>query len=415
MLADFLDVQDIIEECCEFMAGRLSAENVCGLWKFSQLYRLKDLETASLRFLCVHFSNVCLQEEFPSLGCEDLSQIFCSFDLSCTRQEDLWLSLVRWMESDPSRKSDILDLSKHLLFGLMEKSFREEQVVKSSLYNFIDKDWATELLFLFGGDFLDSRRVIAYNSTTDRWRRLPLELPDPELAPGDYIQAVHCNKGIFFKRSINCYWLDLNSLRFSRVGHFEKRMPAITVLNGEVHLLGGSYFTSWEVFSPGSNTWRDMWPSLRQGRVYGCAAVVKGRIYVLGGQTVEDKGGVADCEVLDSAKQCWVKIAPMEVGRTLFASVVLDGEIYVVGGQTNGIKTRHCEKYSPATGTWTRLPDLLVARRGHVVVVLEQVVFVIGGETDTTEWLDSEEGSWVETRDLPSPITGAGCCVVPVG
>ena len=54
----------------------------------------------------------------------------------------------------------------------MEKSFIAEQVVKSSLYKFLDNDWATELLFLFGGDFVDSTRVVVYNSNTDRYARL---------------------------------------------------------------------------------------------------------------------------------------------------------------------------------------------------------------------------------------------------
>lgn len=101
--------------------------------------------------------------------------------------------------------------------------------------------------------------------------------------------------------------------------------------------------------------------------------------------------------------------------RTLFACVVLEGEIYVLGGQTEGMKSGHCEKYNPVTGCWTRLPDMIVPRRGHVAVVLEQVVFVIGGETETAEWLDMEGGSWVETRSLPSPLTGGGGCVVNIG
>ena len=44
-----------------------------------------------------------------------------------------------------------------------------------------------------------------------------------------------------------------------------------------------------------------MWPNLRQGRVGACAAVVKNKIFVLGGQTIEDKAVVADYEMLDSA------------------------------------------------------------------------------------------------------------------
>ena len=104
----------------------------------------------------------------------------------------------------------------------------------------------------------------------------------------------------------------------------------------------------------------------------------------------------------------------MHMGRTLFATVVLEGEIYVTGGQSEGIMTEACEKYNPELGVWTKLPDLKVPRRGHVAVVLEQVVFVIGGETATAEWLDLEKEVWVETNSLPTDITGAGGCVIPL-
>jgi len=397
-----------------YMVTRLSSENVCGLWKFSQMFRLADLETATFRFLCENFSDVCLQEEFSNLCYDDLGRVFTCFDLGQARQENLWLALVTWSTEQQDQAHQVQELSKHIIYNLMEESFIREQVLKSSIYRFLDKDWASELLFLFGGDFSESRRIVSYNSDTDRWRKLPLELPDPLQAPGDHVQAVHCSQGVFFKRSICCYWLDIHTFLFHSVGKLEKRMPAITVLNGEVHLLGGSYLTTWEVYNPRTRRWRNMWPNLRLGRVYACAAVVRGVIFVLGGQTIDNKDGVADCEMFDRVRQCWVQIPGMQVPRTLFACVVLEGEIYVLGGQTGGGKTGQCEKYNPVTGCWTRLPDMIVPRRGHVAVVLEQVVFVIGGETERAEWLDMEGGSWVETRSLPSSLTGAGGCVVNI-
>ena len=83
------------------MVTRLSSENVCGLWKFSQMYRLADLETATFRslaqlvivimslcihrFLCENFSDVCLQEEFSNLCYDDLGRVFTCFDLGQAR------------------------------------------------------------------------------------------------------------------------------------------------------------------------------------------------------------------------------------------------------------------------------------------------------------------------------------------
>ena len=84
------------------------------------------------------------------------------------RQENLWLALVTWSTEQQDQAHQVQELSKHIIFNLMEESFIREQVLKSSIYRFLDKDWASELLFLFGGDFSESRRIVSYNSDTDR-------------------------------------------------------------------------------------------------------------------------------------------------------------------------------------------------------------------------------------------------------
>ena len=50
VLADFLDIQDIVDECSEFMVNRISEDNVCELWQFSQVYRMNTLQPECLRW-----------------------------------------------------------------------------------------------------------------------------------------------------------------------------------------------------------------------------------------------------------------------------------------------------------------------------------------------------------------------------
>ena len=49
VLADFLDIQDIVDECSEFMVSRILEDNVCELLDFSQVYRMNKLKQECLR------------------------------------------------------------------------------------------------------------------------------------------------------------------------------------------------------------------------------------------------------------------------------------------------------------------------------------------------------------------------------
>ena len=182
---------------------------------------------------------------------------------------------------------------------------------------------------------------------------------------------------------------------------------------GEVHLLGGSFLPTWMVYNCDQREWRQKWPNMREGRSGSCAAIIQGKFYVLGGQTIANKCGVKSCEMFDESKQCWIKIPSMTTGRSLFATVVMDNQIYVLGGQDeDGRSSNKCEKYCPHLEQWICLPDMLYQRQSHVAVVLDQVVFVIGGNTETAEWFDTESMSWIQSSSLPHVATGLGGCVI---
>ena len=53
--ADFLDIQDIVEECSAFMCPRVAADNVAEVWQFAQLYRMDNLQEVCKRCLSSNF------------------------------------------------------------------------------------------------------------------------------------------------------------------------------------------------------------------------------------------------------------------------------------------------------------------------------------------------------------------------
>ena len=49
ILADFLDIRDVIDECSDFMISKLTVENVIGVWQFSQAYSMHQLQDKSFK------------------------------------------------------------------------------------------------------------------------------------------------------------------------------------------------------------------------------------------------------------------------------------------------------------------------------------------------------------------------------
>ena len=264
VLADFLDIQDIVDECSEFMVTRISEENVCELWQFSQVYRMTKIQQECLRsvkfistrskkfifsFLCQHFKSVCHLQEFQLLSFADVNKILLSgdswsawwvFSMPCVGKftdsilfsyDDVWHGITKWCSGHKSRLSDFKEMSKHVLFCFLEDSFYNSQVKTSWWFRtFVQEDdLPREQLLVFGGDSRDSRAVVAYNSLTDSWRRLTGLMPEPGLAPGDKIQAVTCGDRVFLKRSVNCWMMDWRHQTFTFIGTFEVTALMLTL------------------------------------------------------------------------------------------------------------------------------------------------------------------------------------------
>ena len=158
-------------------------------------------------------------------------------------------------------------------------------------------------------------------------------------------------------------------------------------------------------------------------RSYHAAAVVNGKIYVMGGAG-EDNKPFASVQVYDPATGTWAARANMPTPRGLFGASSVRGTIYAVGGTTRGPdKLAVVEAYDTATDTWTRRADMPTPRNALSTAVVDGKVYAIGGwgfdrpeggwesldlkvgakDFSTVEVYDPETDTWATRADMPTP------------
>jgi non-specific serine/threonine protein kinase len=156
--------------------------------------------------------------------------------------------------------------------------------------------------------------------------------------------------------------------------------------------------------------WEEL-PSLRHGRAAGAAAVVDGKIVVVGGQA-EGKL-VPETEVFDG--KAWRDAAPLPTPREHIAAAADREYLYAVGGRnlSSDNNSAAFERYDPKADEWERLPNLPTARGGLGATVAGNHVIAAGGEEPTSvrgtvEAFDIDAGRWMRLEDLPTPRHGLG-------
>jgi N-acetylneuraminic acid mutarotase len=231
----------------------------------------------------------------------------------------------------------------------------------------------------------NSPRVDAYSPAGNRWRRAP-DLP----LPVDHTMAAGYRGKVYV------------------VGGYGPGRSRLTTL-----------------FSSSGGSWTRLAPMLEQ-RAAGGAAIVNGKLYVVGGvasSTINRSGQTGRLArstlVYDIARDRW-STHPGPTPREHLAVTTLGGRIYAIGGRTAGFDTNLnlVEVYNPRTDTWKRLPRLPGKRGGTGAAGLGRWVVSVGGEAPpgtirTVYGFDVKRRRWVKLPNLPTPRHGLG--VVAVG
>jgi len=160
---------------------------------------------------------------------------------------------------------------------------------------------------------------------------------------------------------------------------------------------------SWE-YDPATDTWKALAP-MPSKRGAGAAAVVNGKVYVIGG--VEPAPGpkeevirlgldawpshaVGTNEEYDIATNTWRERSPMPTARNHLAVAAVDGKIYAIGGRVGSAfvlsssPTDIVEEYNPATNMWGNVMARMPTPSGGLAWgVYKGCIYVSGGEMQT--------------------------------
>ena len=190
---------------------------------------------------------------------------------------------------------------------------------------------------------------------------------------------------------------------------------ALADYNGKIYVIGGFKYpdsgpTAWQPidnvweYDPKNDTWKALAP-LPTKRGSPNAAVVNGKIYVIGGAGLQPGSketvvhparahrSLGANEVYDPATNTWQARSSMPTARNHAAVGVVDNKIYIIAGRvgnafiTRASNTDIVEVYDPATDQWGDLKaPMPTARSASSWGTYKGKIYVAGGEQRTPNW-----------------------------
>lgn len=237
----------------------------------------------------------------------------------------------------------------------------------------------------------DRDTLHVYDITTNSWstgKAPPLNQYGPAVALGGKIYLLGGVTGTRATGNCTVYdptadaWTSIASLPSARGA------GAAAVLNGKIHLVGGRAYqgatlvdtNDQQIYDPVANAWHAgvAMPTSRDGLSL-VADPSSGKLYAIGGWNGQSMNPSTANEIYNSATHTWTKGAPMPTGRFSAGAAILKGKIYVLGGSTNNVMYSVVEAYNLSTGAWSQRMSLPAARPLESAVVVNGVLYATGG------------------------------------
>lgn len=185
---------------------------------------------------------------------------------------------------------------------------------------------------------------------------------------------------------------------------------------------------SFACFDPATGVWADL-PPMPAGRSSHDAAVIDGKLYVVGGWNMQGANNTTwhttalVCD-LTQAELKWSEIATPPFQRRAVSVAAFQGKLYVIGGMTElGSTTNEVSVYDPAANSWSTAPALsgtgmegfgtssFAANDRLVVTSMSGAVQVLS--EDGTRWIPA--GQMNEARFFHRQLTTSDGHIVLVG
>jgi len=194
--------------------------------------------------------------------------------------------------------------------------------------------------------------------------------------------------------------------------------PGVAVVKGKIYVIGGmcvDFLNTNEEYDPVTDTWatKTSMPTPRAGFA---TAVYQNKIYVIGGGGdffVDEVTGAN--EVYDPLTDTWETKTQMPTAREFLCANVVNGKIYLIGGSKPvnlndpSFVPNVNEVYDPVSNSWTTKTPPPTQVSGYASAVVDNKIFIIGGSPvgNLTQIYHPETDTWSYGAPLPHACWGA--------
>ncbi|XP_076117870.1 kelch-like protein 8 [Mytilus galloprovincialis] len=404
--ASILQINTVIEACCQFMENHLHPTNCIDVHNFAEQHNHAELMKMADHYILDNFNDVVETDEFKDMSFNHLECLVKSQDLNVTDETQVYEAVLKWVKEDPeSRRDNMSKLLSHIKLALLSPTYLVENVASEEL---VKKD-------LDCRDLLDDAKSYQMSLASLVSKVRPSEQTRPRKSCAGVLFCVGGRgaSGDPFK-SIECYdprndkWFGITEMMNRR------RHVGVCWTGGLLYSVGGhdgtKHLNTGEVFDPKTNKWYNI-AAMTTPRRGIALAPMGGAIYAVGG--LDDTTCYDTVERYDHACDKWTFVCSMNVRRGGVGVTSFNCHLYAVGGNDGTSSLDRCEKYDPIMNKWSSIANMERPRAGAGLSVLEGYVYVVGGFDDssplnTCERYNCQTNKWERMADMTCARGGVG-------
>ncbi|XP_072023135.1 kelch-like protein 21 isoform X1 [Amphiura filiformis] len=448
--SDFFLLKCLVHACTDFLKRQLHVDNCVEIHKFAEERGCPELTHAALRFVLRNFADVSRTDGFLQCSADDI-KIYVSHDnLQIASEKALYNMLQRWLNFDlVNRKAKFPELLKlvRLVYCPFDKllDIQREPTVQScqecievvklarNCLNDVEvkpREWIkprkstnlANMLVVLGG--VQADRTVHRSSLLTyccdpkegfmHWSKLAVmpyslnsavmydvaSLANDIYVTGGYEGSVGGGAiaSVWRYDTQKDTWDGENSLQCARYKH------ASAVMKGKLYILGGFDGTHklnhMEVFDPDKKEWTTKEPMI-EPVAFPTATAWNEKLYVIGGLK-EDDSIYEWMQCYDLQSESWSVIKTLQIQTKGCLSVLLNDLIYLVGGRTKDVHV-----YDPAADKTLQVAPLNCIHMCTGITVMEGKIYIIGGDNlkdrswDVVECYDPSTNTWTEEGNMP--------------
>ena len=428
-LANTFQLDGLIENCEMYMRRNMSIRNCLGLQSLAKYYGLPSLHKQAIRFISWYFQDIYSEEEYLLLPENELQQLVSNDFLRAPSEEFIYEAVLKWLFFDYNSRSKVmLNILPHIRFPLMNPNYlQESNLIRFLIDNFalgqdyikealvyqssLEKEMSTVLnprykprhasedIFVIGGWSNGQKltTVQCFNVDTLKWSTIQ-NMTVAHVAREYYFRVVVANEELYtvsFDKVLRFDPIDNTWQRVADGPEIQCKWAGVCELDGYIYVVGGNSAKSGKRFNTDTLEWQEL-SLMRYSRYYPGVAVLKGKIYAIGGLN-HNWMSLKTCERYNPLVNQWEEIARMHTPRWSLGVAAVGNELFAIGGSHNVEQFANTvEVYNVITNKWEEsVAPLNEGRRCLGVAVVNDQIYVVGGRVaNTIEYYNKETNEW---------------------